>query len=233
MLFLFLGVISIKAQQYEISQVDTLEYKIIKAFNNTLNQQIKLYNGVSYEGYSGRLLGNAYLNDTLVFVTGNVTYDGIGFRNVPLMYDLVKDKVITQLYDGYSKLGLINEKVSNFTLCGKNFINVHNRLADYSKFGFFELSYKGGLEVLVKRIKIAKQVISSSMVKTEFQLKTEYFILKDSILYKVNNEAAIFKPLKSDKVSIKKYLKDNGLKFRKEPIKTLVSIATFYDQLGK
>lgn len=231
--FLFFNVLFLSAQRVVPIAARKLENDYINEFNKKLSPQIKLYNGTYDKGYPGRLIGNAYLNDSLSMNNGTIIYDGVEFSNVPMTLDLVKDKVVIQLYDGYSRLALISDKVLSFALHGKNFINLYSGVTGYPRRGFFETIYKGKLEVLVKRIKNSKEVINSLSLETEFNSRIEYFLLKDNVLYKTGSEDDIFKLFINDKSTLKRYLKDKNLKFRRNPIEVLVSIAKFYDQPEK
>ena len=46
--------------------------------------------------------------------TGSIVYDELEFTNVRMMYDLVKDQVIVLHYNGFTKIGLVSEKVKEF-----------------------------------------------------------------------------------------------------------------------
>ena len=62
----------------------------ISIYYQSLQQQSGLYNGSEYVQYAHLLKeGHPYL-DTSALVNGNVHYDGIVYKNVPMLYDLIK-----------------------------------------------------------------------------------------------------------------------------------------------
>lgn len=214
---------------------NSLEDSLINVFNRRISSQIKLYKGVSYLGYAGRLQGNAYLDDNPDFVKGTATYDGFFFKDVPILFDLVEDKVVSILYDGYSKYSFVSERLSNFTIEGRTFVYVPERKAEGNsirKSGFFEMPYNGKIKVLVKRTKSIKEILEIQGAIKQFSQEVEYFIMRDGLLYKANSESSFLRLFESHKEEFKKYIKLNKLKFREDPVKTLVSLASYYEQLS-
>jgi hypothetical protein len=54
---------------------------------------------------------------------------------------------------------------------------------------------------------------------------------KDNVYYRIRRRKDILQVLEDRKKELKKYIKANLLLFRKEPEKTLVSIAKYYQNL--
>ncbi|MBH8575634.1 hypothetical protein I8752_22015, partial [Nostocaceae cyanobacterium CENA369] len=75
------------------------EQILVDHFNQKLSPQIRLFNGPSYLGYGGKLLSSPYFSKEIKFDEGDVVYDGYLFKKVPLMYDLVKQKLISLAAD--------------------------------------------------------------------------------------------------------------------------------------
>src|SRR5271154_5846993 len=71
--------------------------KAVEIYTQSIGSQANLYNGVEYRGYAENRSdkGHAYFinND---WADGTIDYDGSRYENVPLMYDLVTDKVILE-----------------------------------------------------------------------------------------------------------------------------------------
>src|SRR5687767_13670753 len=92
-------------------------------YNPFIEKQSRLYNGIEHQGYSFRIKGHAYFIQKEL-TTGTVVYDGLEFANVPIMYDLLKEQVIVQHSNSFSKVGLVSEKVKEFTLHNHHFIRL-------------------------------------------------------------------------------------------------------------
>jgi len=213
----------------------SVEDSLVNSFNRKLSPQIKLFNGVSYLGYFGKLEGNAYIDDNTEFQSGTIVYDGFEFKDVPILFDLVEEKVVTLSHDGYNWYSLLNERLASFSIQERKFINIFfSDLKDASnkKSGIFQLMYGGKIKVLIKRIKSVKEIIEVHGTKKIFYQKTEYFILKDNQLYKVSSENGFLHLFGQHKVGLKMYLRSKKLNFSEDPIKTLVSLVSYYEQLS-
>ena len=232
---IFLSGISSSKNLFGQAPIGALEDHFTSVFNKRLSPQIKLYNGVSYLGYAGRLQGNAYLDDNTDFVKGTVTYEGFVFKDVPILFDLVEGKVVSILYDGYSKYSLISERLSNFTIGERTFVYLPERKIEKNaakNYGFFELPYSGKIKVLVSRTKSIKEILEVQGAIKQFNQEVEYFIMHNNQLYKVNSESAFIRLFENHKEDLKNHIKSNKLKFREDPIKALVSLASYYEQLS-
>lgn len=215
------------------SKYNTVEDDLISSFNNKLTPQTRLYNGVSYTGYFGKLEGNAYLDDNATFVNGSVTYDGFEFKNVPILVDLVAEKLVSLSSDGYNWYSLLNDRLSGFIINDRRFLSISSDTSENAtirKGGFFEISYEGKMQVLIKRTKSIKEVVEQYGVTKIFYQKNEYFISKEKQFYKINREADILRLFANRKLELKKYLRSQNLKFRDNPNTTLVALVSYYEE---
>jgi hypothetical protein len=71
---------------------------------------------------------------------GTIVYDGQPYTDVSLKYDILKDIIIAKTADGKGNLGinLITEKVAQFTLNGKKFVNLNYDGKSPKFSGFYE-----------------------------------------------------------------------------------------------
>ncbi|MDQ8006076.1 MAG: hypothetical protein REI64_14840 [Pedobacter sp.] len=215
--------------------IDTAEAKLITEFNNRMSPQIRLYNGPSYIGFGGKLIGNPYLGDKIEFVKGEVDYDGFHFSDVPLMYDMAQEILVSILPKGYAEFSLITSRVASFKLQNKKFVNLklRNDSGEPVNLGFYEQTYSGTIQVLVKQKKQVKEIIDTYGARKEFPLKTEYFVLtKEGQLHKISRESSFTKLFPSNKSELRKYAKQNNLNFKKDPVSTLNNLSKFYDSLS-
>lgn len=230
-LFFFLKLGSAMAQ----GVIDTSEASLVKEFNSRLSPQIRLYNGPSYLGYEGKLVGNPYLGDKIEFVKGEVDYDGFTFSDIPLMYDMAQERLVSIVSEGYAEFSLITDKVASFKLQNKHFVNLKlkNDRGETEHLGFYEQTYSGTVQVLVKLKKQVKEIVDTYGARKEFPLRTEYFVLtNDGKLYKMNRESSFMRLFPANKSELKRYAKQNNLKFKKDPVLTLNKLSKFYDSLA-
>ncbi len=209
------------------------EQILVDHFNHKLSPQIRLFNGPSYLGYGGKLLSSPYFSKEIKFDEGDVVYDGYLFKKVPLMYDLVKQKLISLAADSVSEFTFINDRVSYFKLLDRQFINLPRKdnKGTVSNTGFFEQAYNGKIKVLIKHDKQVKDIVDTYGARKDFPLKSEYFVLlANDDLIKINSEKSFINLFPSLRNEMKIYIKKNQLKFKKNPVETLVELGKFYDR---
>src|SRR5476649_1183651 len=71
----------------------------IAAYQKAISAQSRLYRGLGFEFYDLQSPSKPYFKDSVAFTNGSVKYDGDVFKNVPLLYDLNKQLLITFLYN--------------------------------------------------------------------------------------------------------------------------------------
>jgi hypothetical protein len=207
---------------------------IVKAgdvYNPFIYKQSRLYNGIEHLGYSIRITGHAYfLKKELQ--TGSIVYDELEFVNVPMLYDLLKDQVVVQHSNGFSKVGLVSEKVKEFTLLNHHFIRLEaDSLAGRLIFtGFYEELYTGKLSVLAKRIKFIEETIKDELLR-DFIQQNYFYIKKEGVYYAIKNYKGLMRVLKDKAPAVKQYLRKNRIKFRKGPENAIVKATAYYDSI--
>lgn len=206
----------------------------VSKFNEAVGAQSRLFNGPSYAFYPFNSEVSAYFNDLRTFERGTVVYDSYTYENIPLLYDLYKDIVVSMLPDGYSKYSLLGERVSDFYQDGHHFIRIGSDSVAAKhpiNAGFYDLIYDKKVKILVKRYKTIKETIDSREYKKYFVPGEDYYLLKDQVYYKVNTERA-FLSLFQNRKEMQRYLKTKNIKYRKTPELALLTLAGYYDSLS-
>lgn len=188
------------------------------------------YNGLENLSYPRYMIGSAYYRDSTYLTNGSVDYDGIVYYDVPLLYDIYKDIVISVLPDHISKYSFLTERVKSFDVYGGHFVRILSDTTNL-KTGFYDEAYHNKLRVLIRFEKSIQNRTSGLTIESYFEKSTGYYLKKDKIYYSANSQGAVFKILKDKKKQLKQYLRANKLKFRKDPERILVLLAAYYDSL--
>src|ERR1700754_689573 len=207
------------------------------AYNTAIGEQSRLYNGSEYNVYSPIIKGNANFLDKDDFTPGTVTYDGIFYKDVPMIYDINRNVVVALLYNKFSKYMLLNERVESFDLLNHHFIhiiidslNTNTGMND----GFYDQVYNGTLKVLVKRSKSIQNTTALNDLETYFTKTSQSFYLKkNNSYYSISGQSALLTVLKDKKKELLQYIKTNKIKFNKTPEEAMVAIVARYDELSK
>ncbi|MDB5136146.1 MAG: hypothetical protein JWP37_2749 [Mucilaginibacter sp.] len=208
----------------------------VSNFNKSIGQQSRLYNGAEYQLYDRTIKGTALFPlDAETWELGQVNYDGIFYKDVPMMYDIYKDVVVVLLYNKFSMYTLLDERVHDFNLSGHHFVRVEaDSLNSRSGIGtgFYDELYGGKIEVLAKRTKtIQNSTNVTANLETYFIEKNDYYLRKGNAYYSVGSQSSFLNVLKDKKKILQQYIKDNNIKFRKDPEGAMANIAAYYDTL--
>jgi hypothetical protein len=227
----------------QTGQSDTVNSQ--RALNNitanfyiTIGQQSRLYSGHEYLPYERSIKGTAlYPLDAETWAIGEVNYDGIVYKGVPLMYDVYKDVLISLLYNHFSMYTLLTERVNSFTFSGHHFVRVNAEALVDDKSGivtgFYDQLYGGKTEVLARRTKTIQNSTNQTLaLETYFIAHDDYYIKKGNAYYKVGGQSSFMNALKDKKQALQKYMKDNSFRFRADPEAAMARLAAYYDQIS-
>ena len=225
-----------QAAPVDSSAVQSTLQQTTANFYIAIGQQSRLYSGHEYLPYERTIKGNAlYPLDAETWASGEVTYDGLLYKGVPMMYDIYKDALVVLLYNHFSMYTLLNERVHDFTFSGHHFVRVVADSLTNDKSGistgFYDQLYGGKVEVLAKRIKTIQNSTNIAIsLETYFIAKTEYYVRKGNTYYSVSGQGSFLNVLKDKKPLLQKYIKDNNIQFRQDPEGAMASLAAYYDQ---
>jgi hypothetical protein len=190
-----------------------------------------LYNGREYLPANPTIKGNAFFLDSTKFTPGRVSYDGLSYMGVPMLYDINKDQVVVLLYNKFIKMVLLQKLTKDFDFLGHHFINIMpDSIGNNSvvSAGYYDEIYNGKTKVLIKRY---KGIQTNSSAETYFEFSREIFIKKNYEYYSTSSQGALLNALKDKRKELQQYISANKIKFRKDPEGAMVKIVSYYDHL--
>jgi hypothetical protein len=204
----------------------------INNYQRVIQGQAKLYNGSEY--VKPEQTGDShpfYVSDDWSF--GFVNYDGERFENVPLLYDITSDKLVTENYYNASEMELVYDKLTGFSLVNHIFEKITNQAVNNSlpQSGFYEVLYNGTTKTIARHQKKPQETIVSNQIEIDFEEKDHYFILKNGSYYPVKSKGSVLKLLADEKTALKQFLNKNSINFKLDREKALVRLAEHYDTL--
>ncbi|MFT3746863.1 MAG: hypothetical protein QM768_01035 [Agriterribacter sp.] len=218
--FFFYAVIPVISQGQNADSVLAAQQQKnpVQLYYNSLDIQSGLYNGSEYIVYVHLLKdGHPYL-DTTKLTDGAVFYDGMLYRNVPMLYDIVKDELIVQHYNKVFHIQLIQSKVDEFNILGRPFLHLgkDTTVQGNVKNGYYEVLYDGQIKLYAKRIKTIQEFIPDMQVERRVFSNNRYFIYKDNTFHEVYNQSSVLKLLKDKKFDYKQALRKQRIKYRRQ-----------------
>jgi len=236
-LFAGLGVLLITYTSFSQAPADTTF--IVTAKKNTINlhqqalrTQSRLYNGSKYAAPKQTFEEHPYFGSE-DWITGGVFYDGEYFADIPLMYDLYLDALVTEHYPSGHFLQLVREKLQHFSLGDHYFEKIDNESVSNSlpKSGFYEILYDGRTRLVALRQKFLREKIEAPNIIVTYEERNRYFVLRDSAFFPVKSKASMFKLLEDRKRELKRFLKQKQIKFSSNREALLKTLAEYYDTL--
>ncbi|MFL5773303.1 MAG: hypothetical protein ACJ75F_09105, partial [Flavisolibacter sp.] len=198
-----------------------------RLYDSARNQQAAIYNGVQHMGYGNLEKGTAYFL-TPDWSNGNVIYDGMFYRNIPLHYDILADELIVESPNGFGII-LFSPRVEYFTIEGHRFINVADPQVTLSP-GFYDVLLQGAMTILVRRHKRINETITGTESEREYIEADDYYLMMDGRFHSIRNEEDIMQYTGNMKKEIKKILKKNHVHFKKEMEQAIKLVAGTYNQ---
>lgn len=205
---------------------------LVNHFNQVIDLKTRLYNGKHYEFDSPTIEGNAFYGDSIQFAQGVVNYDGFRFENVPLLYDISRDLVITKTSDLFTAFVLYTNKINDFYIGAHHFVKLEASAdKNVPKPGFYELAYDGKVKVLVKRTSSIQQKLGN-VVQKYFLRKTAYYLIKDGKYHEISSQSSFMSLFNAEKSLFRKKLKENDLRFSQNPEESIILLVDYYQTLS-
>ncbi len=211
-----------------LSQSPGLSYPV-RLYFNSIGENAHLYTGYEYPTPDKTIRGTPYFPCH----PADMTYDGIYYQKVPILYDIVKDLVVIDRLGQNFTISLISEKLDEFSFENHDFIRLSSDSVHEVELqtGFYDRVYNGTTIVLVKRKKTVQEVLEYSVTSKIFKEEDIYYVVTGGSFNIVNNKTSVLKLFKSKKADIKSYIRKNKLNFKLDFEKTLIATSAYYDQL--
>ncbi|HVM87431.1 MAG TPA: hypothetical protein VMT76_04535 [Puia sp.] len=201
-------------------------------YRKYIDENIGLNNGSEYVAYDFRIKGHPYF-ESGTLQKGNVMYCGTLYDEIDMAYDIVEDALIILKNDDNVRIRLAKEKIDSFLWLDHFFVRLvqdsNNKTSVPT--GFYDRLYNGQIKLYARRKKIIMEKIEGNENERWFQENDAYIIHKDKSYYPVQKESDLFNLLNDKKKEIKKYLRKNKIKFRKEKETAILAAIVYYDKL--
>lgn len=203
---------------------------IQKFVQSRLGPDPRLYNGYEYIRNGIPAKGFPFF-DSAALQTGTLTYDGIFYQDMPLEYDVVLDQVIIPDFTAKALISLISQKVAHFSIGSHPFRYINAEKTTLPKTGFYEELYAGGPATLLARHEKKLVFSSNREEQPRYYSDDNYFLELNDKFYHVNGEDDLLDVLKDKKDALKKYIRDNKIRFRRNMEKALIQTTAYYLQI--
>jgi hypothetical protein len=201
-------------------------------YNRFIHGQSRLYNGSEYRDYLSRNDEHPYygIDD---WSYGDIVYDDELYKNVPIFYDLSRDKVISEHLLNGAKLELVSEKIASFSMAGHTFVRLQKDKNNIITTGFYDQLYDGQTKVYARREKMLQQRVESNDIIALFEERNRLLILKDGKYFPVKKKGTVLDVFEDHKQEVKSFINKNKIRFKSSREADIVRVAAYYDTLNK
>lgn len=210
---------------------DTAFTNTLSVFTQALNDQAAIYNGIQYRRYPEAIHEGHpfFLADSLI--AGTVTYEGLTYNKVRLLYDEVNDELITTDWQANNLVQLFEEKVDGFTIATQKFVRI---AAGNPPSGYCRLIYDGASRIVAKERKTIQVRTGRTSAETQrwVSSSTDYYLETPQGFRKFHRLNAFLSLLGRHRKQVENYIKQNRLHCRSEKDRVLAEAARYYDQLN-
>jgi hypothetical protein len=203
----------------------------IKAYERFIEGQQLYFNGSAYvEPERTNEEHSFFMTDD--WTTGSVTFEGQHFTNVPLLYDIAQDQLITESATGNMQV-LAQERVSGFSLGTLPFEKIENEKVANSLpgTGYFQVLYPGKTKLICLRQKSMQEKIDGNKIEVYFDEKSRYFVLLNGKYFPVKSRRSLLKLLPEHRNELRAFANRNRLNYNNNLDLTLAGMVTQYDAL--
>ncbi|MBC5994663.1 hypothetical protein [Pontibacter cellulosilyticus] len=207
----------------------------IALYRNTVGTEAHLYTGPEYYvPFKSYVEGHQYFQ-VKTFEKGNVFYDGAWFYEVPMLYDIAVDEVVTIHPGSGLSQKLVKQKVGLFELSNHTFVYLSGEsVGGFSmQPGFYKLIYNGDIKAFVRHEKYLQERTSTNGLEGHYKAKDKFYLQKNGVYYQVSNKASVLKVLSDKKKELKEFSRSNKIRFRNKREEAIKNIAKHYDSLKR
>jgi hypothetical protein len=204
----------------------------VSLYTDYIHGQTRLNNGSEHRDYLARDEEHPYFGED-DWTYGTIVYDEEFYADVPMFYDLSKDKIITEHSLNGSKLELIPEKISRFTIDGHTFQRLKQDKSRVITEGFYDVLYDGKTKVYVKREKSLQQRVETNDIIFDFEQKNRVYVFKDGVYHPVKKKKTLLEVFSDKKPEVRAFLNKSDRKYKSNREYAITRVAEFYDAQNK
>jgi hypothetical protein len=204
-------------------------------FYQVIGEQAEIYNGPEYMFAPKAYKGNPYYRDTMQFIPSLVKFNNTWYKNIPILYDDYREILVASRPINHAIFILKSTQIAEFYIENHHFVHITqlDSANEVLKPGLYENLYSAKIVVLARHYKERSERVVQPAVEVTFMPKTNYFIRKNNITYRVSNKNSVLKVFQDKKGELTTYLKKNNIIFNDDRTSAIIKLAAYYDQISQ
>jgi hypothetical protein len=194
-------------------------------YQSYIGADAAIYNGYAYQPHYQGVQGSPhFLTDNIT--DGSLTYEGLNYIHIPLLYNLVLDQLI--ISDPKGQLLILSpDKVQQFSLADHHFVH----LSTTNTPGYYELLRSGYISLFVRHTKKIVEKIESAELHRYISSRDDYYLYKQDHYYPVESGRSLLTLLADKKQQLQQYQRSEHIRFKKDAEGAMEKITDYYNQL--
>jgi hypothetical protein len=231
-LFCVITVFTLAQQANKENFRDQAIQNLIGVYYQSLGSQAELYNAPVYERHiPGFTSGHPFVYSDS-FSVGTIAYNGLVYKKVPILYDIVRDELITRSPTGFA-LALIKPKVDSFSFDGHSYVKLKNDTSEAATQSYYERLSSGSIQLVAKRKKTVQVINGVTAVERRVYSEDRYYIHKgEGVFETIKKKNQLLGALKDKKNALQQFIKQNNLKFKENFEEDAARLVAYYNQLN-
>jgi hypothetical protein len=199
--------------------------KAVTLYHDHVGDEAAIYNGRAYQPHDGNLQGGDPYFNAPIAVVGSLTFDGLDYTGIPLLFDLVRNQLIITDPKG-QLLSLYGDKVQQFTIGHHHFIQLNIEGSP----DFYELLHPGRVTFVARRSKKIEEKIDNDGLHRFITTHDYYFLDINGQYHPFNSEKGLVELLADKKKPIRQFIRSQNIRFSDAPERATNQIIDFYNQ---
>lgn len=220
------------AQPKSFSSTDP-EIKARQFYSNEMGASAALYEGKEFINYNFRIEGTPfYSGDQLQ--KGSIYHAGILYNDVSMKYDLVGNVPVIFHNDLTYPIKLAPESTPWFRINGHRFERLVKETEEspVPETGYYDIIIDDEISFLVKRQRSILEETENLQVRRWYENRNDYYLKKDGEFHEIKARRHLLNVLDDRRKEVKKFLKQNDLKVRKQREEAIRRAVEYYNSLS-
>ena len=199
--------------------------KAVALYHDRVGDEAAIYNGRAYQPHDGKLQGgDPYFNSPRSTI-GSVTFDGIDYTGIPLLYDVVRNELIVTDPKG-ELLSLYSDKIQQFFIGSYHFL----RLNIEGSPDFYEVFRAGPFSLMVHRSKLIKEKIENDALQRIITNHDSWFLDINGQYHPFSSENGLLHLLGDKEKTIRQFMRSENIQYIEGPERAAIMLIAYYNQ---
>lgn len=232
--FLLLHRVQLQAQSQDNNQLQLAE--LLTKTRMLYGHDEVLENGKLYSPAHPKAKGNPFFSSP-GWKTGKLDICGDVYVDIGVNYDVTLDQVILKKeianQENHYPIILNSNFINSFEFEGHTFVNLKDTTINKELPGYTELIYRGNFIFLAKHVKeFLNQYSQSNPYGYYSKLYSDYYIVEGEKLTRLNTKRVFLSYFDANRKDLKKYFRQNNIKYKKESNSRLADLLEYADELS-